>query len=44
MIDIGILVGLAEFDIDIYLKIMEKMIIFEGNNVIESLFDRIEIE
>jgi site-specific DNA recombinase len=35
---------IKEFDIDIYFKIIEKMIIFEGNKIIVSLLDGTEIE
>ncbi len=32
------------FDVDIYFKIIEKMIVFEENNVIVILFDEAEVE
>lgn len=35
---------LQEFDIDIYFKIIEKMIVFEGNKIIVTLLDDTEIE
>jgi site-specific DNA recombinase len=35
---------LKEFDIDIYFKIIEKMIVFEGNKIIVKLLDCTEIE
>jgi len=44
---IGILVNagrVEEFDIDIYFKIIEKTIVFEGNKVIVTLLDGTEIE
>jgi site-specific DNA recombinase len=35
---------IKEFDIDIYFKIIEKMIVFEGNKIIVTLLDGTEIE
>ena len=35
---------LKEFDIDIYFKIIEKMIVFEGNRIIVTLLDGTEVE
>ena len=35
---------LKEFDIDIYFKIIEKMIVFEGDKIIVTLLDGTEIE
>ena len=35
---------LKEFNIDIYFKIIKKMIVFEGNKIIVTLLDGIEIE
>jgi site-specific DNA recombinase len=35
---------IEEFDMDIYFKIIEKIIIFEGNKIIVTLLDGIEIE
>jgi hypothetical protein len=36
--------ALEEFDIDIYFKIIEKMIVFEGNKIIVTLLDGTEVE
>ena len=36
--------GLKEFNIDIYFKIIEEMIVFEGNKIIITLLDGSEIE
>jgi len=35
---------IEEFDIDIYFKIIEKMIVFEGNKIIVTLLDGTEVE
>lgn len=35
---------IKEFDIDIYFKMIEKMIVFEGNKIIVTLLDGTEIE
>jgi len=35
---------IGEFDIDIYFKIIEKMIVLEGNKIIVFLLDGTEIE
>jgi len=35
---------LEEFDTDIYFKIIEKMIVFEGNKIIVTLLDGTEME
>ncbi len=35
---------IKEFDIDIYFKIIEKMIVLEGNKIIVILLDGMEIE
>jgi site-specific DNA recombinase len=35
---------IKEFDIDIYFKVIEKMIIFEGNKIIVTLLDGTEVE
>jgi site-specific DNA recombinase len=35
---------LKEFDIDIYYKIIEKIIVFEGNKIIVTLLDGTEVE
>ena len=35
---------LKEFDIDIYFKIIDKMIVFEGNKIIVTLLDGTEVE
>lgn len=36
--------ALKEFDIDIYFKMIEKMIVFEGNKIIVTLLDGTEVE
>ena len=36
--------ALKEFNIDIYFKIIEKLIVFEGNKIIVTLLDGTEIE
>ena len=35
---------IKEFDVDIYFKIIEKMIVFEGNKIIVTLLDGTEVE
>ena len=35
---------MKKFDIDIYFKIIEKMIVFEGNKIIVALLDGTEVE
>nr|WP_304519138.1 zinc ribbon domain-containing protein [Clostridium estertheticum] len=35
---------IKEFDIDIYFKIIEKMIVFEGNKIIVTLLEGTEVE
>ena len=35
---------LNEFDIDIYFKIIEKMIVFEENKIIATLLEGTEVE